>query len=87
VLRIFGPKWEEVMGGWRKLHNDEFHDLYFSPNTIRVIKSRRIGLECSMHGRDEKYEILVGNPEGKRPLGPRAQMTDGRIILEWILEK
>jgi hypothetical protein len=41
VLRIFGPKREED-GSWRKLHNDEFHDLYSSPNIVRVIKSRRM---------------------------------------------
>jgi hypothetical protein len=40
VLRIFGPKREEVAGGWRRLHNEELHNLYASPNTIRVIKSR-----------------------------------------------
>jgi hypothetical protein len=40
VLRIFGPKREEVTGEWRKLHNEDLNDLYFSPNTIRVIKSR-----------------------------------------------
>jgi hypothetical protein len=42
VLRIFGPKRDEVTGEWRKLHNNELHDLYSSPNIVRVIKSRRI---------------------------------------------
>jgi hypothetical protein len=42
VLRIFGPKKEELVGGCRRLHNEEFHDLYASPNNIRVIKSRRM---------------------------------------------
>jgi hypothetical protein len=41
VLRIFGPNREEVAGGWRRLYNKEFHRLYFSPNIIRMIKSRR----------------------------------------------
>jgi hypothetical protein len=38
--RIFGPKRDEVTGGWRKLHNEEFHNLYSSPSIIRMIKSR-----------------------------------------------
>jgi hypothetical protein len=42
VLRIFGPKRDEVTRERRQLHNDKLHDLYFSPNTVRVIKSRRI---------------------------------------------
>jgi hypothetical protein len=42
VLRIFGPKRDEVTGGWRKLHNEELRNLYFSPNIIRMIKSRRM---------------------------------------------
>jgi hypothetical protein len=57
VLRgIFGPNREEVAGGWRRLHNEELHDLYTSQNIMRVIKSRRIkmGGTCSTHGRDEK---------------------------------
>jgi hypothetical protein len=42
LRRIFGPKREEVVGGWRRLHNEELHNLYASPNIIRVIKSRRM---------------------------------------------
>jgi hypothetical protein len=41
LRRIFGPKREEVAGGWRRLHNEELHNLYVSPNVIRVIKSRK----------------------------------------------
>jgi hypothetical protein len=41
LRRIFGPKREEVAGGWRRLHNEELHNLYASPNVIRVIKSSR----------------------------------------------
>jgi hypothetical protein len=71
VLRIFGPKREED-GSWRKLHNDELHSLYSSPNIVRVIKSRRMRWEghvaCMGEGRGV-YRVLVRRPEGKRPLG------------------
>jgi hypothetical protein len=46
MMRIFGPKREEVAGGWRRLHNEEFHNLYNSHNIIRVIKSRRTPITC-----------------------------------------
>jgi hypothetical protein len=42
VLRIFGPKKDEIIGGWRKLHNEELHNLYSPPNIITMIKSRKI---------------------------------------------
>jgi hypothetical protein len=72
VLRkIFGPKREED-GSWRKLHNDELHSLYSSPNILRVIKSRRTRwaghLACMGKGRGV-YRVLVGKPKGKRRLG------------------
>jgi hypothetical protein len=44
LRRIFGPKRDEVTGDWRKLHNEELHNLYYSPNIIRMIKSRRMRL-------------------------------------------
>jgi hypothetical protein len=79
VLRkIFGPKREED-GSWRKLHNDELHDLYSSPN-IKVIKSRRMGWAGHVARMGEgrgAYRVLVGRPEGKRPLGrPRRRWED-----------
>jgi hypothetical protein len=61
-----------VTGGWRKLHNEELHNLYSSPSIIRMIKSRRMGLAGQVARMGEKrnaYRILVGKPEGKRPLG------------------
>jgi hypothetical protein len=79
VLRkIFGPKREED-GSWRKLHNDELHSLYSSPNIVRAIKSRRMrwaGHVARMReGRGVR--VLVGRPKGKRPLGrPRHRWED-----------
>jgi hypothetical protein len=79
LRRIFGPKREED-GSWRKLHNDELHDLCSSPNIFRVIKSRRIRwaghVACMGEGRGT-YRLLVGRPEGKRPMArPRRRWED-----------
>ena len=70
LKKICGPKWQELTGEWRKLHIKELHDLYCSPN-IRVIKEDEMGGVCGMYGGEEKcaFWILVGKPEGKRPLG------------------
>ena len=73
VLRsIFGPRREEVTGEWRRLHNEELNGLYSSPNILRVIKSRRMrwaGQVAHMGEERGVYRVLVGKPEGKRPLG------------------
>ncbi|KAJ4434403.1 hypothetical protein ANN_22964, partial [Periplaneta americana] len=73
VLRkIFGTKRDDVTGEWRKLHNTELHALYSSPDVIRNIKSRRLrwaGLVARMGESRNAYRVLVGRPEGKRPLG------------------
>ena len=72
LRRIFEPKRDEVKGEWRKLHNDELNDLYSSPNIVRVVKSRRMrwaGHVARMGERRDVYRVLVGKPEGKRPLG------------------
>jgi hypothetical protein len=81
VLRgIFGCKRDAVAGEWRKLHNQYLHDLYPSPNVVRVIKSRRMrwaGHVAVMVEERGVYRILVGKPEGKRPLGrPRRRWED-----------
>jgi hypothetical protein len=80
VLRIFGSKGGEVTGGWRKLHNEELHNLYSSPSIIRMIKSRRMrwaGHVAGMGLKRNAYRILVEKPEGKRPLGkPRHRWVD-----------
>jgi len=70
--RIFGTEREEVAGGWRRLHKEELHNLYASPNIIRVIKSRRMrwtGHVARMGQMRNTCNIFVGKPEGKRPLG------------------
>jgi hypothetical protein len=76
LRRIFGPKRDEVTGDRRKLCNEELRNLYFSPNIIRMIKSKRI--RWAGHGEKRyAYRILVGKPEGKRPVGrPRHRWVD-----------
>ena len=72
LRRIFGPRRDEVMGEWRRLHNEELNDLYCSPNIVRVIKSRRMrwaGHVARMGEEKGVHRVLVGKPEGKRPLG------------------
>jgi hypothetical protein len=72
LRRIFGPKRDEVTGEWRKLHNSELHNLYSSPNIIRKVKSRRMrwaGHVARMGEERKVYKVLVGKPEGERPLG------------------
>jgi hypothetical protein len=74
LRRIFGPKTDEVTGGWRKLHNEELHGLYSSLSFVRVIKARRmrwVGHVAHMGEVRGAYNILVGRPEGRRPLGRR----------------
>jgi hypothetical protein len=80
LRRIFGPKRDEVTGYWRRLHNEELNGLYSSPNIVRVIKSRRMrwaGHVASMGEGRGVYRVLVGKPEGRRPLGrPRRRWED-----------
>jgi hypothetical protein len=80
VRKLFASKRDEVTGGWRKLHNEEFHNLYSLPSIIRMIKSRRMRWSVHVAGMGEKfnaYRILVGKPEGRRLLGrPRRRWVD-----------
>jgi len=80
LRRIFGPRRVEVTEEWRRLHNEELNDLYCSPNIVRVIKSRRMrwaGHLARMREERGVYRILVGKPEGKRPLErPRRRWVD-----------
>jgi hypothetical protein len=72
LRRIFGPKRDDVTEDWRKLHNEELHNLYSSPNIIRMFKSRRMrwaGHVARIRETRNAYKILVGKPEGKGPLG------------------
>jgi hypothetical protein len=76
LRRIFGRKGDEVTGECRKLHNEEFHDLYSSPSIIRIMKARRMKWAEHVARMGEK-RLLVGKPEGRRPLGrPRRRWMD-----------
>jgi len=80
LRRVFGPKRDEVTGEWRKLHNKKLSDLYSLPNIVRVVKSRRMrwaGHVARMGEERGMHRVLVGRPEGKRPLGrPRRRWGD-----------
>jgi hypothetical protein len=97
LRRIFGPKRDGVTGRWRKLHNEELHNLYSSPSIIKIIKSRRmrwVGHVAPMGEKRKVYRLLVGKPEGKRPLGRlRRRWMDnikmdlleiGLNVMDWI---
>ena len=96
LRRIFGPRTDEVTGEWRSVHNEELNDLYYSP-IVRVIKSRRMrwaGHVTRMVEERGLYRVLVGKPEGRRPLGrPRRRWVDnirmdlqevGCWYMDWI---
>ena len=80
LRRIFGPRRDKVTGEWRRLYNEELNDLYSSPNIVRVIKSRRMrwaGHVARMGEKRGVYRVLVGKPEGRRPLGrPKHRWVD-----------
>jgi len=80
LRRVFGPKREEVTREWGKLHNEELSDLYFLPNIVRVVKSRRMrwaGHVARMGEERGVHRVLLGKPEGKRPLRrPRRKWED-----------
>ena len=80
LRRIFGPRRDEVTGEWRRLYGEELNDLYPSPNIVGVIKSRRmrwVGHLARMGEESGVYRVLVGKPEGRRPLGrPRCRWAN-----------
>jgi len=97
LRRKFGPKRDEVIGEWRKLHNEKLNDLNSSPNIVREIKSRKMrwtGHVARMEERRGVYKVLVGKREGKRPFGrPRRRWEDnikmdlqkvGCGVTDWI---
>ena len=97
LRRIFRPRRDEVTGEWRRLHNEELNDLYCSPNIVWVIKWRRMrwaGHVARMGEGRGVYRVLVGKPEGRRPLGrPRCSWVDnirmdlqdvGCVYMDWI---
>ena len=85
LRRIFGAKRDKVKGEWRKLHNEELSDLYSLPNIVRAVKSRRMrwaGHVARMGKGRCVHRVLMGKPEGKRPLG-----RPNIIILRWIFRR
>jgi len=85
LRRIFEPKGDDVTREWRKLHDEELNDLYSSPSIVRVTKSRIMRLAghvASMGERRGVYRILVGKPEGKRPLGRPRRRWEYNIKLD-----
>jgi len=85
LMRVFGPKRDEVTGEWRKLHNEELSDLYTLPNIVRVVKSRRMrwaGHVARMGKGRGLHRVLVGKPEGKRPLGRPRRIWGDNIKMD-----
>jgi hypothetical protein len=85
LRRLFGPKRDEVMGEWRKLHNEELNNLYSSPNVVWVKKSRRMRWAGHVERMGEGigvYRVLVGKPEGRRPLGRLRHRWENNIRMD-----
>jgi hypothetical protein len=83
--RIFAPKWDEIIRGWRKLHNKELHNFYSSPNIIRLMKTWRVGWAGHVAHMGEEtisYMVLMGKPEGKRPLGRTRRRWENNIKMD-----
>jgi hypothetical protein len=86
--KIFGPKRDKVTGKWRRPHKEEFYDLYYSTNIIRVIKSRRmisVGHVARIGDGRSAHRFLIRRPEGKNQFEDLG--TDGMIILKLIFKK
>jgi hypothetical protein len=88
LVVIFGPKRDELTGKWRKLHNEELNDLYFSPNTVWMIKSRIVRLAGHVARTGERrgiHRVWWEHLMERDQLGDPG--VDGRIILRWIFRK
>jgi len=87
LRRIFGPRRDEVTGEWRRLHKEELNGLYSSPNIVRVIKSIRMrwaGHVARMGEERKVYRVLVGKPEGRRPLGRHRRRWADNIRMDLL---
>jgi hypothetical protein len=85
LRRMFRPKRDEMIGSWRKVHNEELHNLYCSPSIIRIIKSRKMrwtGHVARMGEKGNAYRILVGKPEVKRALGRPRRRWENNIRMD-----
>ena len=85
LRRVFGPKRDEVTAEWRKLYNEGLRDLYSLPNIVRVVKSRRMRWEGHVARMGEErgvHRVLVGKPEGKRPLGRLRPRWENNIKMD-----
>jgi hypothetical protein len=86
LRRIFGTKMDEIIEGSRKLHNEDLHNMYPSPNIIRMIKSRMIEWVehvARMEEKEKAYRILVGEAEGKRPVERPRRRWEGNIKINF----
>jgi hypothetical protein len=87
IRRVFGSKRDEVTVEWRKLHNEELNDMYSLPNIVRVVKWRRIrwaGHVARVGDRRGMYRVLVGKPEGKRPLWRQRHRWEDNIKMDLL---
>jgi hypothetical protein len=87
--RIFGPKRDEVTGDWRKLQYEELHNLYSSPNIIRIIKSRRMRWagHVARIGGEEACIQDIGGRARRKDITRKNQDVGGWMILKWILDR